>query len=101
MGITLRRVKVNLLLQVNLIFMTAQFKWGRPLTRWISSIHCMMQQMSVLYINKLRIVHEVDFNSILNLMLGKILMSHSELYGLNSTVTNYMHTVKENQHMMY
>ena len=66
----------KILKEVNLLFMPTPFKFGMPLTRRTSSLHCMIQKMSVLYVNKLRIaqLYEVDFNSILKLLLGKWLM---------------------------
>ena len=45
----------------------------------------MIQKVSKPYITKLRIVqlYEADFNTMLKHLMGKILMAHSEIYGLN------------------
>ena len=74
------------LLQVNLKFMNLPFCHGIPLTRWLRSLHCMIQKDDLPFITRLRIVqlYEADFNSVLKLLLGRRLMHHSEEHKLNS-----------------
>ena len=66
----------ELLTKLNLIFVVVPFKVGLPLSIWTRSLHCMTQKVSKPYINKLRIVqlYDIDFNTILNQMLGRRLM---------------------------
>ena len=76
----------TLLLQVNLKLMNIPFQHGVPLTRWLRSIHCMIQKDDLPLITRLRIVqlYEADFNSVLKLVLGRRLMHHSEEHQINS-----------------
>ena len=75
----------ELLAAVNHIFMLTPFKVGRPLTRWVNSLHCMIQKMKLAYVTKLRIVqlYEADFNTMLKFLLGYKLMKHCEKHGIN------------------
>lgn len=75
----------DILSEVNHIFMTIPFRMGIPLTRRTRSLHYMIQKKSLQYINKLRIVqlYEVDFNTMLKLLMGRRLMKQGEAHGLN------------------
>ena len=75
----------EILLDVNLLFMSTPFYVGRPLTRWSKSLHCTIQKKKKPYINKLRIVqlYEADFNTMLKILLGRRLMNHGEEHELN------------------
>ena len=75
----------EMLSKINLVFMTAPFRTGMSLTRRTRSLHCMIQKKSLSYINKLGIVliYEADFNTMLNIMMGRRLMKHEEEHGLN------------------
>ena len=70
---------------VNTIFMVAPFKAGKLLSRWINSLHCMIQKLKVAYVTKLRILqlYELNFNTMLEFLLGYNLIRHSENHGVN------------------
>ena len=75
-----------MLVQVNKTFMNLPFSHGVPLTRWMQSLHCMIQKDPLPKITRLRIVqlYEADFNSMLKYVLGRKLMHHSEEHRINS-----------------
>ena len=79
-------VESDPLLQVNLLFMNLPFMFGIPLSRWLQSLHCMIQKDAEPKITRLRIVqlYEADFNSVLKFVLGRKLMHHADDHGINS-----------------
>ena len=75
---------------VHLLMMNIPFQYGFPLDRWLHSLHCMLLKKDRPYINKLRIIQQIeaDFNASMKILLSRRLMRHADTAGANSTQTH-------------
>lgn len=76
-------------------------KYGRPLSRWKQSIHCMIGKEKLPYAHRMQIIQKLegDFNAAMKYTIGRKFMTHMKENKLNSDST-YGGLKKRNCHQM-
>ena len=72
------------------MFISFLFQYVFSLKRWSNLLHCMLEKKEKTYFDKLRIVQlfDVDFNSVLKLILERCLLYHGENQGIINSQTH-------------